>query len=52
MNFPSQLQQKIEQWASIQGVSTEKFMLQAIAKKINALSQQTSETVVFLRVAM
>ncbi|MEA5514351.1 hypothetical protein [Nodularia sp. UHCC 0506] len=41
MNFPNQLQQKIEEWASIQGVSTEEFVLEAIAEKINALSQQT-----------
>jgi len=31
MNFPPQLQQKIEKWASSQGISTEQFVLQAIA---------------------
>ncbi|WP_414530043.1 hypothetical protein [Nodularia chucula] len=40
MNFPSQLQQKIEKWASTQGISTEEFILQAITEKIAALSQQ------------
>ncbi|WP_335154091.1 hypothetical protein [Nostoc sp.] len=27
MNFPPQLQQKIEKWASSQGISTEQFIL-------------------------
>ncbi|WP_334957694.1 hypothetical protein [Nostoc sp.] len=44
MNFPPQLQQKIEKWASSQGISTEQFILQAIAEKIDALTQQTAET--------
>ncbi|WP_334828067.1 hypothetical protein [Nostoc sp.] len=43
MNFPPQLQQKIEKWASSQGISTEQFVLQAIAEKIDALTQQTAE---------
>jgi DNA-binding transcriptional MocR family regulator len=43
MNFPPQLQQKIEKWASSQGISTEQFVLQAIAEKIDALSQQMAE---------
>lgn len=43
MNFPPQLQQKIEKWASSQGISTEQFILQAIAEKIDALTQQTAE---------
>ncbi|MEH1935414.1 MAG: hypothetical protein V7L14_17290 [Nostoc sp.] len=34
MNFPPQLQQKIEKWASSQGISTEEFILQAFAEKI------------------
>ncbi|MEH2400784.1 hypothetical protein [Nostoc sp.] len=43
MNFPPQLQQKIEEWASSQGISTEQFVLQAVAEKIDALTQQTTE---------
>ncbi|MFN6468738.1 MAG: hypothetical protein RMY36_003565 [Nostoc sp. SerVER01] len=43
MNFPPQLQQKIEKWASNQGISSEDFVLQAVAEKINALTQQTAE---------
>ncbi|MFN6517449.1 MAG: hypothetical protein RMY29_023620 [Nostoc sp. CreGUA01] len=43
MNFPPQLQQKIEKWASSQGISTEQFVLQAIAEKIDTLSQQVIE---------
>lgn len=43
MNFPPQLQQKIQKWASSQGISTEQFVLQAVAEKIDALTQQTIE---------
>ncbi|AVH69823.1 hypothetical protein [Nostoc sp. 'Lobaria pulmonaria (5183) cyanobiont'] len=43
MNFPPQLQQKIEKWANSQGISTEQFVLQAIAEKIATLSQQVTE---------
>jgi hypothetical protein len=43
MNFPPQLQQKIEKWASSQGISTEQFILQAITEKIEVLSQQLTE---------
>ncbi|MGJ5674068.1 MAG: hypothetical protein ACR9NN_10730 [Nostochopsis sp.] len=43
MNFPPQLQQTIEKWASSQGISTEQFILQAITEKIEALSQQKPE---------
>ncbi|WP_335032678.1 hypothetical protein [Nostoc sp.] len=43
MNFPPQLQQKIEKWANSQGISTEQFVLQAIADKIDTLSQQATE---------
>lgn len=43
MNFPPQLQQKIEKWASIQGISTEQFILQAITEKIEVLSQQVTK---------
>ncbi|MBG1269267.1 hypothetical protein F8S12_24275 [Nostoc sp. WHI] len=43
MNFPPQLQQKIEKWASNQGISTEQFILQAVVEKIDTLTQQTAE---------
>ncbi|BAY64025.1 hypothetical protein NIES22_41160 [Calothrix brevissima NIES-22] len=43
MNVPPQLQQKIEKWASSQGISTEEFILQAITEKIELLSQQVTE---------
>ncbi|GET41655.1 hypothetical protein [Microseira wollei] len=43
MNFPPQLQQDIEKWANIQGISTEQFVWQAIAEKIEALSHKTAE---------
>ncbi|BBD60109.1 hypothetical protein NIES2109_29040 [Nostoc sp. HK-01] len=43
MNFPPQIQEKIEKWASSQGISTEQFILQAITEKIAALSQQKLE---------
>jgi hypothetical protein len=43
MNFPPQLQQDIEKWANIQGISTEQFVWQAIAEKIAALSQKMPE---------
>lgn len=40
MNLPSQIQQQVEKWASNQGISTEQFIVQAVAEKIDALSQQ------------
>ncbi len=40
MNLPSQIQQQVEKWASSQGISTEQFIVQAVAEKIDALSQQ------------
>ncbi|MCC5637463.1 hypothetical protein LC593_16755 [Nostoc sp. CHAB 5844] len=43
MNLPPQLQEKIEKWASSQGISTEQFILQAITEKIATLSQQKLE---------
>ncbi|MEH2211079.1 hypothetical protein [Nostoc sp.] len=42
-NFPLQLQQKIEKWASNQEISTEQFVLQAIAEKNDTLSHQVTE---------
>ena len=47
MNLPTQLQQAVEQWASRQGISSEQFIIHAVAEKIDCLSQQlepTSET--------
>jgi hypothetical protein len=43
MNLPPQLQKNIEKWANIQGISPEQFVWQAIAEKIEALSQKTAE---------
>lgn len=43
MNFPSQLQQNIEKWASSQGISPEQFVLQAVTEKVDALSQKPTE---------
>ena len=43
MNFPPQLQQNIEKWATIQGVSPEQFIWQAVAEKIDALSLKAAE---------
>ena len=44
MNLPSQLQQDVEKWASSQGISIEQFILQAVADKINVLSQQVIQS--------
>jgi hypothetical protein len=43
MNLPPQLQRDIEEWANRQGVSTEQFVVQTIAEKIEALSQKMTE---------
>jgi len=43
MKFPTQLQQNIEKWANIQGVSPEQFIWQAVAEKIASLNQQVTE---------
>lgn len=43
MKFALQLQQNIEKWARIQGVSTEQFIWQAVAEKIDNLNQQVTE---------
>lgn len=40
MNFPPQIQQEVEKWAGSQGISIEQFIVQAVAEKINTLSQQ------------
>jgi hypothetical protein len=38
LHLPPQIQQEIEKWAGRQGVSTEEFILLAIAEKIDTLS--------------
>lgn len=43
MNFPPQLQQNIEKWATIQGVSPEQFIWQPVAEKIETLSHNAAE---------
>jgi len=43
MNFPLQIQRKIEKLASSQGISTEQFILQAVAEKIDALTNLFAE---------
>ncbi|NET55857.1 MAG: hypothetical protein F6K47_06710 [Symploca sp. SIO2E6] len=43
MKFPTELQQNIEKWASIQGVSTEQFVWQAVFEKIDKLSQISAD---------
>lgn len=43
MKLPPQFQQEVEKWASHQGISTEQFIVQAVAEKIDALSQQGAE---------
>lgn len=43
MKFPTELQQNMEKWASIQGVSTEQFVWQAVFEKIDKLSQTAAE---------
>ena len=41
MNLSPALQQEIEQIAALQGISPEQFILQTLMEKINALKQQT-----------
>lgn len=43
MNLPLQLQQEVEKWANHQGISSEEFILWAVAEKVGALNQQTAE---------
>ena len=43
MKFPTELQQNIKKWASIQGVSTEQFVWQAVFEKIDKLSQTSAD---------
>lgn len=39
LNLPLELKRKAEQWASEQGVSLNKFIMWAVAKKVGALNQ-------------
>ena len=41
MNLSPAIQQEIEQFAALQGISSEQFILQTLMEKINALKQQT-----------
>ncbi|MBD2770871.1 hypothetical protein [Iningainema tapete] len=43
MNLPPQLQKEVEKWANLQGVSSEQFILQTVADKIDILNQQMPE---------
>jgi hypothetical protein len=44
MNLSPALQQEIEQIATMQGISPEQFVLQALTEKISALKQQLSKS--------
>jgi hypothetical protein len=43
MEFSPELQQNIEKWANLQGLSSEQFVSQAILEKITQLSQMTQK---------
>lgn len=43
MNLPLQLHQEVEKWANNQGISSEQFILWAVAEKVSALNQQTAQ---------
>jgi hypothetical protein len=43
MNLPLPLQKEAEQWAQLQGLSLEEFILQAVAEKVSGLNQQMPE---------
>ncbi|GAA6615645.1 hypothetical protein [Scytonema sp. NUACC26] len=40
MDFTSELQQEVEQWAKSLGLSTEQFVVQAVSEKLSMLKQQ------------
>ena len=40
MNLSPQLHQEVEKWSKIQGISSEQFILQAVAEKVSGLNQQ------------
>ena len=41
MNLPSQIQQEVAKWATIQGIDPEQFITQAVIDKINLLNRET-----------
>lgn len=43
MSLPPQLQQEVEKWALSQGISSEQFILQAVAEKVSSLNWQLAE---------
>ncbi len=43
MNLSSPIQQEVEKWSKIQGISTEQFIIQAVTEKVSALNQQIHE---------
>ena len=43
MEFSPELQQNIEKWANIQGLSSEQFVSQAVLEKITQLSQMSQK---------
>lgn len=43
MNLPPLLQQEVEKWASRQGISSEQFILAAVADRVAALNHQVAE---------
>ena len=45
MNLPPLLQQEVEKWASRQGISSEQFILTAVADKVAALNHQVTEEI-------
>jgi hypothetical protein len=51
MNFPSELQQEVEQWAKSVGLSAEQFVVQVVSEKLNMLrQQQKSHSVELLKI--
>jgi hypothetical protein len=40
MDFTSELQQEVEQWAKSLGLSTDQFIVQAVSEKLSMLKQQ------------
>ena len=43
MSLPPQLQQEVEKWALSQGISSEQFILQAVAEKVSSLNRQQAD---------
>lgn len=40
MNLPHQIQQDLEKWVKVQGISVEEFILEAVVEKLTRLNQQ------------